>query len=76
MSKKEKIKAKLDLFKTLIVTLLTALFGILGYAVLNYQNFTKVISVAVAIGIFVLLLGLILLAKQFSIELDKLEKEE
>ena len=76
MSRKEKIKAKIDLFKTLIVTTLTALFGVLSYAVLNYQSFDMIISVAVAMSVLILMFGLIFLAKSFSKELDNLEKEE
>ena len=76
MSRKEKIKAKIDLFKTLIVTTLTALFGVLSYAVLNYQSFDMIISVSIAVGVLILMFGLVFLAKSFSKELDNLEKEE
>lgn len=76
MSRKEKIKAKIDLFKTLIVTTLTALFGVLGYTVLNYRSFDVIISMAVAVGVLILMFALVFLAKSFSKELDNLEKEK
>ncbi|MBS4407599.1 hypothetical protein [Campylobacter vulpis] len=76
MSRKEKIKVELDLFKTLIVTLLTALFGILAFSALNYQNFTLITALSVVLAIFVLIGGLIILAKQFKKQLNNLEKED
>ena len=38
MSKKDKIKIELDILKAIIILCLTALFGIFGYSVVNYQR--------------------------------------
>ncbi len=50
MSKKEEILNLLDGLKALIITCLTGLFGILGYAVINYKSLDELQSAAMGIG--------------------------
>lgn len=76
MSKKEKIKVKLDMLKTMIMTFITTLFGVLGYTILNYEIFNKIITISVLIAIALLILGVLILAKEFKKELKRLEEEE
>lgn len=40
MSRKEELKTMIDLYKALLLSFLTALFGILGYTFINYDDFT------------------------------------
>ncbi len=76
MSKKERIKAKLDLLKVLIVAILTAFFGIISFATIHYKTLDYVLSICVTAGIVILLLILVYLGIDFNRELNKLEKEE
>ena len=50
MSQKDEILNLLDGLKALIITCLTGLFGILGYAVINYKNLDVLQSIAMGIG--------------------------
>lgn len=76
MSKKERIKAKLDLLKVLIVAILTAFFGIISFTAIHYKTLDYVLSICVTAGIVILLLILVYLGIDFNRELNKLEKEE
>ena len=72
MSRADRIKAKLDLLKLLIIAILTALFGVVGFAVTHYKTLDFVLSFMV--WIIVLLLALVTLGIDFNKELDKKEK--
>lgn len=76
MSKKESVKAMLDMLKALILACLTALFGVFGYSVINYDNLTWVIGIFVTIGVVILVTLLYIFVKQFFKYLDELEKME
>lgn len=76
MSRADRIKAKLDLLKLLIIAILTALFGVVGFAVTHYKTLDFVLSLMVSLGIIVLLSALVYLSINFNKELDKLEKEK
>lgn len=63
MSKKDEIIAILDGIKTLIVTFLSALFGVLGYSVINYDKFVTFQAIVIAIATISLLLIVSILLK-------------
>lgn len=74
MSKKERVKTMLDFLKAIIIAFLTALFGVFGYAIVNYERLDLVRSLGVGLGAVVLIgcLGVAMVA--FFKELNKLEK--
>lgn len=76
MSRKDRIKAKLDLLKLLIVAFLTALFGVVSFTALNYKNFDLLLTVLVLLGTFSLIIALAYFVKDFNRHLDELEKEK
>lgn len=76
MSRADRIKAKLDLLKLLIIAILTALFGVVGFAVTHYKTLDFVLSLMVSLGIIVLLLALVYLGIDFNKKLNELEKEK
>lgn len=63
MSKKEEILTILDGIKTLIVTFLSALFGVLGYSVINYDKLVTFQAIVIAIATISLLLIVSILLK-------------
>lgn len=75
MSQKERIKTALDFLKTLIFTLLTALFGICAYSFIHYKGFNAYDFIIISCVSLVFILVLIITLKYFIKELDKLEKE-
>ena len=40
MSKKDELKLMVELYKALLISFLTALFGVLGYTFIHYEDFT------------------------------------
>lgn len=76
MSRKEELKTMIDLYKALLLSFLTALFGILGYTFINYDDFTiaKIIIISViAILLFVCVVTCLTLFLKLT---KKLGKEE
>ena len=69
---KDKIQAKIDIIKALLLLFMAALFGIFGYVVTQNEQLTafRIVCVIVVLGAAILLCGRIL-----KTELDKLEKE-
>ncbi|MCR2123855.1 hypothetical protein CUPS3778_02275 [Campylobacter upsaliensis] len=56
MAKKDELKIMIDLYKAILLSFLTALFGVLGYTFINFENFTKykiIIISSVAILLFI-----------------------
>ncbi|TLD86682.1 MULTISPECIES: hypothetical protein [Helicobacter] len=76
MSRKERVKIMLDMLKAIIIAFLTALFGLFGYAVINYEKLDMVRALGVVFGAIVLIAFLILSIALFFKELDELEKME
>lgn len=74
MSKKERVKAKLDLLKVLIIAVLTALFGAVSFIGLNYDNIARDKLIFAFFGVIILLCMLAYFGFHFSKELDRLEK--
>lgn len=62
MSRKEEILAILDGIKTLVVAFLSALFGVLGYSVINYEKLATAQAIVIALAtVFLLVIVSILL---------------
>lgn len=76
MSRKERTKTMLDMLKAVIIAFLTALFGLFGYAVINYEKLDMVRALGVVFGAVVLIGCLALSVVLFFRELDELEKME
>lgn len=76
MSKKEKIKAMIDFYKTIIIAFMTALFGVLGYTFMHYKDFLIQETIIVIVCIVGILLVLFVLVRLFLKEINKLEKEK
>lgn len=60
MSRKERVKTMLDMLKAIIIAFLTALFGLFGYAVINYEKLDMIRALGVGFGAIVLIVFLIL----------------
>ena len=76
MGKKQRIKIKLDMLKTLIALFLAALFGVLAYSFAHYKSYDK--NDVFVLGFCVLLLAFILLmlSHSFFKESDKFIKKK
>lgn len=73
MSRKERVKVRLDYLKTLIFTCIVGIFGIVGYVTVNFDNISLKFGITALIGF--LLLGLIIFFanRAFNKKLDELE---
>lgn len=74
MSKKERVKSKIDLLKTFIVACLTALFGVVSFTALYYDTITRAKLCLAIGGIVILLVALAYFLYSYGKELDRLEK--
>lgn len=74
MSKKERINSTINILTALIIAILTALFSMLGYAVINHNilNNDKIILVSFIVGIILLLASLFIFALFLIKNLKKL----
>lgn len=72
MCKKEKIKIMLDFYKSIILALLTALFGVLGYTFINYKNYSYIDIFIVIISISILFISLMIFVIIFLKEAKRL----
>ena len=69
----EKIKAKIEFFKTLFLVFVTALFSIIGYLFVNFQKLTSIklfILLYVIIVLVVIVFGIVL---KWLEEIEKLK---
>ncbi len=74
MSKKERVKSKIDLLKTFIVACLTALFGVVSFTALSYDIITRAKLILAIGGIVILVVALVYFLYLYNKELDRLEK--
>lgn len=74
MSKKERVKSKIDLLKTFIVACLTALFGVVSFTALSYDIISRDKLYLAIGGIIILIVALAYFLYSYSKELDRLEK--
>ena len=74
MSKKERVKSDIDTLRNALTIIVTAIFGIIGYAVVNYSNLTMFHLIAgVIISVF-LYVALFIVAKLYLKSRKELEK--
>ncbi|SPT70079.1 hypothetical protein [Anaerobiospirillum thomasii] len=73
MSAKERINMLIDVIKSLLTLLITALFAVIGYAVINYKTFDFYQSLMVGLGVFLLLFSVILFVYVIIKYINKLE---
>lgn len=76
MSKKERVSSTINIITALIIAVLTALFSVFAYVVLNHNvlNDDKVILWSSIIGISLLIISLIILSLWLAQNLKRLEK--
>ena len=74
MSKKEKVKTTIGIIKSAVFALLTALFGIFAFVVINIETINAFQAVACAIGIVAIAVFLWILVRYLLKNLNKLGK--
>lgn len=74
MSKKERVKTNIDILKALLLTLLSAIFAVFAYCVINYKNIDIIQGISIALGIIFLALALFFIVKKMLKNLDFLEE--
>ncbi|ANE34139.1 putative membrane protein [Campylobacter hyointestinalis subsp. lawsonii CCUG 27631] len=76
MSNKERIKLEIDVLKALLLAFLTAIFGVFGYSVINYQKIDILQGISIIAGLFILFLIVYFIAKRTIRNLNKIEELE
>lgn len=74
MSRKERVKVRLDYLKTLIFTCIAGVFGIVGYVAVNFDNIGFWLGIAIFIGFILLVLTIFFANQSFDKKLDELER--
>lgn len=74
MSKKERIKIEIDVIKALILAFITAIFGIFGFTLINYQKINYLQAIGIFAGLILLVGILYILAKRIIKNLNKIEE--
>ena len=74
MSRKERVKVRLDYLKTLIFTCIAGVFGIVGYVAVNFGNIGFWLGIAIFIGFILLVLTIFFANRAFNKKLDELER--
>ena len=65
MSKKERVKTDLDILKNLLSIVITAIFGLFGYVLVNYSNLDKAQIIIGSVISVILYFALIVLVLQY-----------
>ena len=74
MSKKERVKSDIDILRNALTIIVTAIFGVISYAVVNYSDLTTFhLIVGVIISVF-LYVALFIVAKLYLKTRKDLEK--
>lgn len=76
MSRKERVKTTIDFIKSGVFALLTALFGIFAYIVINIDTINIFQAIACIIGIVIIMIIFFFLIKYLKKNLDELEELE
>ena len=74
MSRKERVKVRLDYLKTLIFTCIAGVFGIVGYVAVNFDNISLKFGITALIGFVLLGLIIFFANRAFDKKLDELER--
>lgn len=76
MSKKERIKENIATFRAGIMLLITSLFGVFGYAVINIDTLDTIRMLIGTMICVILVVGLVIVIKLYLKLVDELEKLE
>ncbi len=76
MSKKEYIKSVLDFYKSILITLLVGLFGLVSYAFTNSENLSLIKLSMIVFAIVFIFISLYYLYKAIAYKLNELKKED
>ncbi len=76
MGKKQRIKIKLDMLKTLIALFLTALFSVFAYSFAHYKNYDKSDALVLSFCVLLLVFILLILSHSFFKESEKFVKKK
>ncbi len=74
MSKLEKIKTLIDFLKTIIITLIVGLFGMISFLVVNIEKITSIQATLTLTGVIFDLLILVLMIKFTLKKINDLER--
>lgn len=74
MSKKESVKSYIDMLRTLLAIIITAIFGVLGYGIIHIDNLSKNQAIGGVIAFIALVTALIIIVKKFLIKNKELEE--
>ena len=75
MAKKDKLKANLIIFNSLLITFLTALFAVLSFTYIHFKNFQNADFIIIRLALLFLILCLLYIFKNIKECLNRLEKE-
>ena len=73
MSRKERVLTSIDLVKTAIVILATAIFGLIGYAGVNFRQIEPILFIIIGVGLAILAVFVYLIVRYLARLLDELE---
>ncbi len=73
MSKKEKVKVTIDFIKGAVFALLTALFGIFAFVVVNIESINKFQIIACVVGVVLIAIFFWILLRKLAKNLNELE---
>lgn len=76
MSQKERIKLEIDILKALILAFLTAIFGIFGYALMNYAKINLLQGIGGFVGLIIIFVALYFVVKRIIKNLKQIEELE
>ncbi len=76
MSRKERIKTILDFYKSILMTLIVGLFGLISYAFTKSAELNAIKFFIVILGAIGFAFALYFLYKAICYKLDELEREE
>jgi hypothetical protein len=74
MSKLDKTKTIIDVLKTIAITLLVALFGMLSYAFIHSHTLDKSHFIGLGIAIIANVIALVIIAKVMAQHINELEE--
>lgn len=74
MSKKENIKSHIDTLRAVMLTLITAIFGICGYAIINIDNLTIKQMISGAVALVIVLIAFFGIISAYLVKSKELEK--
>ena len=71
MAQKERIKLEIDVLKALILAFLTAIFGIFGYALINYAKIDILQGIGGFVGLIIIFIVFTSLQRENSVNKEQ-----